>query len=137
MKNSIKFLLLACILCATTARAAGGLSEASQASAAIPVGSAIVVGGSMMAIAASGQAVVKTVQAVGDGSIVVLRGASDAATASIKLSAQAARELSIATGTVVSVVAMSTGYMLVASGKALAFIPNEIGASLLHHSQVK
>jgi hypothetical protein len=137
MKNSMKSLLIASLFCATTAHAAGGMSQGSEASAIIPIGSAIVVYGSVVTVAASGQAVIKSVQAVGDGSIMVLRGASDAATVSIKLSAQAARELSVAAGTVVNVVAMSTGHMLVASGKAIVFIPNEIGASLMHHSQFK
>ena len=36
----------------------------------------------------------------------------------------------------VSVVAVSTGHVLVASGKAIAFIPNELGKSLLYHSKV-
>jgi hypothetical protein len=34
------------------------------------------------------------------------------------------------------VTAISTGYVLVMSGKALAFIPNEVGQALLHHSRV-
>jgi len=37
---------------------------------------------------------------------------------------------------VVEVVAMSAGQALVASGKVLAFIPNESGKALLHHSKV-
>jgi hypothetical protein len=137
MKNLAKLFLAACIFSAGTAHAAGAPSEASEASLAIPAASAIVVAGSMITVAASGHAVVKSVEAMGESSIVVLRGGSDAATATIKLSGQAAKELSVAVGTVVNVVATSTGHVLVASGKALAFIPNEIGASLLHHSQVK
>ena len=74
--------------------------------------------------------------AAADGSVVVLKGLSDATGASITLSGQAARGLSVAVGTVVGVVAISTGHILVLSGKAIAFIPNEIGKSLLHHSEV-
>ena len=44
--------------------------------------------------------------------------------------------LSLAAGAVVNVVALSTGHMLVMSGKAIAFIPNELGKALLHHSKV-
>ena len=77
---------------------------------------------------------------VADGSVLVLksaaRGASSAATASVKLSQKAMQGLSLAAGTVVNVVALSTGHMLVLSGKAIAFIPNELGKALLHHSKV-
>jgi hypothetical protein len=31
---------------------------------------------------------------------------------------------------------MSAGHALVVSGKVIAFIPNELGKALLHHSQV-
>ena len=34
------------------------------------------------------------------------------------------------------VTAISTGYVLSAAGEAIAFIPNEIGASLLHNERV-
>ena len=40
-------------------------------------------------------------------------------------------------GAAVSVVAMSTGVMLVSAGKAIAFIPNEIGKALLHQTPVR
>ena len=36
----------------------------------------------------------------------------------------------------VTVTAISTGYVLVMSGKAIAFIPNEVGQALIHHSRV-
>ena len=39
-------------------------------------------------------------------------------------------------GAAVSAVAMSTGHALVVSGQVIAFIPNELGKALLHHSRV-
>lgn len=99
-------------------------------------GSAIVVAGSMSMLVASGQVVVASVEAVGEGIVIVLKGASEAGGASIQMSTQAAKGLSLAAGTVVNVVALSTGHMLVLSGKAIAFIPNELGKALLHHSKV-
>lgn len=126
-------LLLSLILCgAIPAHAAN--SEQSRASEDLSAASAIVLVGSMSMLAGSAQIVVVSVEAVADGLVVVLKGASDAATATVKLSAQAARGLSLAAGTSVQVLAVSTGHVLVLSGKAIAYIPNAIGNSLLHHS---
>ena len=94
------------------------------------------VDGSLSAVAASGTALVESVEAAGDASVVVLAGASDAAQATVRLSGRAARDASLVAGASVNVVATSTGCLLVAAGKVLAFIPNEIGKALLHHSRV-
>ncbi|WP_394779511.1 hypothetical protein [Undibacterium sp.] len=96
----------------------------------------VVVGGSMSLVAASGTIVVESVEKVADGVVIVFKGASQAGKASIKLTGAVAGGLSVAAGTVVETAAMSTGTMLIVSGKALAFIPNEIGSSLLHQSKV-
>jgi len=109
----------------------------SEASLAIPAASGVVVFGSMSVLAASAVIVVKSVEVVADGTVIVLNGASDMSTTSVKLSTQAAKGLSVAAGNVVDVVAVSTGHVLVASGKAIAFIPNEIGNGLLHQSRVQ
>ncbi|OFA02214.1 hypothetical protein JAB9_12860 [Janthinobacterium sp. HH107] len=115
------------------AAASENLSKGSQN---LSDGSAIVVAGSMSMLVASGQVVVASVETVGEGIVIVLKGASEAGGASIQMSTQAAKGLSLAAGTVVNVVALSTGHMLVLSGKAIAFIPNELGKALLHHSKV-
>ena len=47
----------------------------------------------------------------------------------------AAGGLSLATGTVLEVVTASTGQVLVMSGRAIAFLPNEAGKALLHHAR--
>ena len=115
------------------AAASENLSKGSQN---LSQGSAVVVAGSMSMLVASGQVVVASVETVGEGIVIVLKGASEAGGASIQMSTQAAKGLSLAAGTVVNVVALSTGHMLVLSGKAIAFIPNELGKALLHHSKV-
>ena len=114
------------------AAASENLSHGSQN---LSQGSAVVVAGSMSMLVASGQVMIASLEAVGEGVVIVLKGASEAGSASIQLSGQAAQGLSLAVGTVVSVVAVSTGHVLVASGKAIAFIPNELGKSLLYHSK--
>lgn len=137
MKRLLPLCLSLSILLAMSGTAHAAASEnMSKGSQNLSQGSAVVVGGSLSMLVASGQVVVASVETVGEGIVIVLKGASDAGGASIQLSGQAARGLSLAAGTVVNVVALSTGHMLVMSGKAIAFIPNELGKALLHHSKV-
>jgi hypothetical protein len=131
----IVLMLLMSLGCAAHAEQQGS-TDMSNASGLVADSSATVVYGSLSAVAASGLVVVESVEAAGNASVVVLAGASDAAKATVRLSGRAAREASLVAGTSVNVVATSTGCLLVASGKVLAFIPNEIGKALLHHSRV-
>ena len=111
-------------------------SNLSNASEALSAAAGLVVLGSMSAVAASGYVVIASVATVADGVVVVLKGASTGVEASVQLSGAAAVGLSDAAGKAVTVTATSTGHMLVMSGRVLAFIPNETGKSLLHHSRV-
>lgn len=132
--------LLAGALLATTLSAQAqseGSREMSEASAFMAEGSAVVVAGSMSALAGAGKVVVKGLEASGDVVTVVLAGASEGVEASVRLSGKAAKGLSVAAGTVVSVSVISSGYLLVASGQVLAFVPNELGKALFHHSPVQ
>ncbi|MBB5367222.1 MULTISPECIES: hypothetical protein [unclassified Janthinobacterium] len=137
MKRLLPLCLSLSIVLAMSGNAQAAASEnMSKGSQNLSQGSAVVVGGSLSMLVASGQVVIASVETVGEGIVIVLKGASDAGGASIQMSAQAAKGLSLAAGTVVNVVALSTGHMLVMSGKAIAFIPNELGKALLHHSKV-
>lgn len=137
----MKHLLATALLCAATmaplAQAAN--SDTTNASDNASMASAIVLVGSMSVLAAAGEVVIDKVEEAADGSVLVLksaaRGASQTATASVKLSQKAAQGLSLAAGTVVKVVAVSTGHMLVLSGKAIAYVPNAAGQAILHHSK--
>ncbi|GGY46929.1 hypothetical protein [Pseudoduganella albidiflava] len=94
--------------------------------------SGVVVLGSLIA----GSVVVAGSQKVGDGVELVVESVGNASRSTVRLSGAAATGLSVAAGTVVDVVATSTGHALVLSGKVLAFIPNELGEVLLHRSRV-
>lgn len=111
---------------------AGAPSAPSQASANL---SAVVVGGAILTVAAAGSVVVASVRTVGDVLEIVLESAVDASRATVRLSSKAAGGLSLATGAVLEVVTASTGQVLVMSGKAIAFLPNEAGKALLHHAR--
>ena len=110
----------------------GGPSAPSQASANL---SGVVVFGSVLSVAAAGSLVVASVRTVGEGVEVVLESAVDASRTTVRLSGKALGGLSLATGTVLEVVTASTGYVLVMSGKTIAFLPNEAGKALLHHAR--
>ena len=129
--------LTASLACAAPVHAAPHSgSNLSNASEALSAAAGIVVLGSMSAVAASGYVVIASVETVAEGVVVVLKGASTGVEASVQLSGTAAAGLSDAAGKAVTVTATSTGHMLVMSGRVLAFIPNETGKSLLHHSRV-
>ncbi len=128
-------LVLACTVCHATARepTRGYNSTASEMSA---LGSVVVVYGTMSLLANSGTAVVESLEKAGESTIVVLKGATEASRVTLKMSGKAVVSASLATGTAVSVVAMASGYALVVAGAVIAFIPNEAGKALLHHSRV-
>lgn len=93
-----------------------------EASTALGAGSVLTIIG---VGAVTGEAVTLTVEKTTDGSRYM-----------IKLSGKAVQELGLAIGSSVKTVSETTGYALIASGKLVAFIPNEIGASLISQSKI-
>jgi hypothetical protein len=82
-----------------------------------------------------GTGVVLTVVAVdasARGTVWVLERASDGARMSVELVGASV----VGLGTAVVVTALSTGWILSNAARALAFIPNEIGASLLYNERI-
>ncbi len=75
---------------------------------------------------------VVAVEAVSGATVWVLERASDGARASVTLAGGA----SAAVGTVVVATAFSAGVLLSAAGKAIAYIPNEIGKALIYNEKV-
>jgi hypothetical protein len=139
--TTFKRFALGALLCsafsAHAAQADGSSEAMSNASELVVSGGAVVVVlGTLASVDRAGTAVVASVEWVGESAVVVLEGASDAASATIKLSAQGARSASLKAGQVVSVVAMSTGYAVVAASVVIAFIPLALGSDLLHHSRL-
>ena len=108
----------------------------SNASRELSVASGQVVQGSLAMVQGSGMVIVDSIAVAGEGSVVVLKASATGATASVRVTADVAGHLSNAVGQSVQVVAVSTGNLLVMSGKAVAFIPNEIGLALLHQNKL-
>jgi len=127
-------LLSAALLTAGTARAhREAASEASVLSGLSVVVSVVAPAGLIVSGAAF---TVVAVTAVAEGTLWVLERASDGARFSLTLSAASVGAASLAVGTAVTVVACSTGWVLSAAGKAIAFIPNELGKALLYNERV-
>lgn len=111
---------------ATQSDAASRQSEASlAASVEVPVAMAEALsagaGFSITAIEASGGAVALTVSAIGGG-----------ASAVVVVSAEIARALGVAVGTVVVATAVSTGWILSVAGESLCFVADALARPHLH-----
>ncbi len=111
-------------------------SEASAASALSALPIAVSIAAPVMILSAGATLTVVAVEASATGAVWVLERASDGARATLKLGAHAAGGLSVAAGTAVVVTAVSTGWVLSTASRAVAFIPNEIGAALLYNERV-
>lgn len=138
MKCSMILAVALGLAAATPVMAQGNLSQGlSQASMASVAASGLVVQGSLAGVEASGQFVVASVQVVGESTVIVLRGVSTAAEASVQVASKLAEDLAISAGTAVLVVAELAGYALLAKGKLIAFVPNQVGKSMLHQTRVR
>jgi len=124
------------LVVAASVGAAGAETSLSDASAlsALPV--AISIAAPVMILSAGATLTIVAVEASATGTVVVLERVSDGVRASVHLGADAAAGLSVAAGTAVAVTAISTGWILVAASRAIAFIPNEIGAALLYDERI-
>ena len=119
-------------LVVVTAFATNAHAQASEASAlsAVPIG---VLSAAPVVVFGSGvNLTVSAVEVSVAGTTWVLERAADGARASVKLAGKA----SVAVGTSVAVTAVTAGYVLSIAGQAVAFVPNEIGASLLYNERV-
>lgn len=131
--------ILFALLAATTAFGQSGSTRGSvslsQASEASLNASGLVVAGTSALIVSGAQFTVSALEAAGESVVIVMRGASEAATVSVKASANVVGAASVVVGSTVQVVAESLGNALYAGGKLIAFIPNEVGRSLIHQSR--
>ncbi len=120
------------LLATTGSNARAHRANASDASALSLLPIAVMVAAPAMVLSAGAMLTVVAVEASVKGSVWVLERASDGARASVQLASGA----SAAVGTAVVVTALSAGWVLSAAGQAIAFVPNEIGASLLYNERV-
>lgn len=132
----VRSMVAAAALAASLAGPARAHVNASDASALSALPIAVSVAAPAMLLSGGVMLTVVAVEASAEGTVWVLERASDGARASVTLSAAAAGGLSVAAGTAIVVSAFSAGWVLSAAGKALAYIPNEIGQALLHNERL-
>lgn len=126
---------VACLIAAPAVHAqARGGSEASLVLSALPVAVSVMAPSAVLVAGAS--FVVVAVESTARGSVWVLERASDGVRISVEFSGKAISGVAASVGTAIVVTAISTGYVLSAASEAVAFIPNEIGASLLHNERI-
>jgi hypothetical protein len=80
--------------------------------------------------------VIKAVEVTARGTVYVLERMSDGARVSLEVLGHGVGAVSLAAGTVVAVSIIGAGIVLSAAGKAIAFVPNELGKALLHHERL-
>jgi hypothetical protein len=149
-KKSVSSLLLAAMVASSTlvSAAAHAQSEVSAAVSMLPIASVVVAGaGASMAAGAlvsipialsvtGSYLIVKTIESTARGTIYVLERASDGASAVIEMVGHGIHGASLVVGSALTVTAISAGVILIASGAAIAFVPNEIGRSLLRNERI-
>jgi hypothetical protein len=67
--------------------------------------------------------------------VLVLEGASEGASLSLRIATEVAAELAGAVGSSVEVVTEASGYALIHAGRLIAYVPNELAGSLIHHAE--
>ena len=109
------------------------------------VASAVVVGVGASAGAASvpvalsaggARLVVRSLEVTARGTLCVLERVSDGATATVELSGRTLERGSLAVGRSVEVGVSAAGVVLSAAGEVVAFIPSELGRSLMHNERI-
>jgi hypothetical protein len=114
---------------------ANQLSETSRAASLLPV--AATVSGAAVILSTGVVLTVVAVQIVADGTIWVLRTATGGAEVSLRVSKRLVEGVAVGVGTVLVSTVISAGVVLAVSGEAVALVPNQIGASLLHSEEIK
>ena len=115
----------------TVVQAQHSVARPSEAS----VGASVLSGLSVAWIAYEGsEFTVQSIRAVGNGLELSLRGVNNGIETSALVAKDAAVAASLTVGTVVRVVGETTGYALVAAGRVIAFVPNEIARGMVHRS---
>lgn len=134
-RHTLSALALCLALASASSPAQSELSAASALSG-LPVAVSAVGGLALSGLVAGTALVVVSIEAVGDSTVWVLERASDGARISLRFTGRALAAGFILSGTAVVASAVGAGTVLSVAGKAVAFVPNEVGKALLHHEKV-
>ena len=112
----------------------GSIRTSAQGSATMFRGSATILQGSGQILVGGSQFVVESVHATVDGTILILRGVSEAVRISLQVVGNTVVSATTFAGKVLTVSATAAGHILHASGEVVAFVPNSLGRTLTHSS---
>lgn len=144
----------ALVFAASAACAANDGSTGLKASEKISIGTMSVIAAPVVSVAGSGRGdsgpaegsialvaggafvVSGIVQGVAGGVEILLSSVSSAAKLSVKISGKTVDAIGLSVGATVQVISETTGTLLVASGKVVAFIPNALGEALLSQKRL-
>jgi hypothetical protein len=110
------------------------LSAASGLSLSVPVAISVAAPSAMLVSGAAFTVV--AVEALAEGTVWVLERASDGVRFSVRFGSQLAGASVVVAGTLVIATVVTAGCVLSAAGEAIAFIPNEIGRSLIYDERI-
>ena len=130
-----RYALLSWMIAVSCAQA-NSVTDPSRASINASIGIPVaLVDGSAQLFKDGGQLLITGVKTAGNVSVITLRGLAGGAEASVQVSSKLIEGSAIGVGSALQTTVSATGVLLVAAGKALMFVPNEMGKSLLHHSR--
>ena len=111
-------------------------TEASQASAISLAPSVELAATALQAIPAGSALVVRALKPIGRTVELVVEASATGASFVLEVSAETVSALGLAAGVVLTVTAISTGYLISAGAEAIAFIPDQLSRSLIHHREL-
>ncbi len=135
MKKHLRLAALALfIACSTPAMARDSATGSGVSVAVVSIAPASI---AVVSAYVASEMVVESITVIGDVVEVVLKGAANASRAVLTLTADSVKAASVGAGHSIKVVAEGTGYLLVASGKVLCFVPGEAEQALVRSSRSK
>lgn len=133
MKTSLALILL---VVAFPLHAEPQSDNPSQASAISLAPSVEVTAASLKLIPAGSRLIVKSLRPVGDVIEVVALSVATGVSITVHIAAKTLQAAGLMVGGLLVVTALSAGYLVVAGSEAIAFIPNEICRSHIHHRRL-
>jgi hypothetical protein len=109
---------------------------ASQVSAISVAPSVELAAVALQAVPAGSHLVVKALRPVGELVEISVEAAATGASFVLSVTADTVRALGVAAGSVLTVTAVSAGYLISVGAEVLAFVPDTLSRSLIHHREL-
>lgn len=110
-------------------------SQGSAASSALSnEGLGNIVYGSSQVLSAGSQLSVIAIKTVGEFTYLTLKAVGQSATVTLRVASNVSGHVLQGIGQMVQIVTIEAGQLLISSGQVIAFLPNEMGKSLLYSS---